>query len=73
MLSCVHHHLQVTFDLVTEFSEMQKWDAMLLSLDVLDETVKAYPVTHTGTFISTYGVPGEGFKYLKHSWTGVCF
>jgi hypothetical protein len=51
--------LQVTFDLVTEFREMQKWDAMLLSLDVLDETVKAYPVTHTGTFISTYGVPGE--------------
>lgn len=57
--TCCRAHLQVTFDLVTEFKEMQKWDAMLLSLDVLDETVKAYPVTHTGTFISTYGVPGE--------------
>lgn len=38
---------------------MQKWDAMLQSLDVLDEQVKAYPVTHVGTFLSTYGVPGE--------------
>ena len=52
--------LQVTFDLVTQFKEMQKWDAMLLSLDVLDEQIKAYPVTHTGAFISTYGVPGRG-------------
>jgi hypothetical protein len=45
--------------MVTEFKEMQKWDAMLQSLDVLDEQVKAYPVTHVGTFLSTYGVPGE--------------
>jgi hypothetical protein len=51
--------VQVTFGLVTEFKEMQKWDAMLISLDVLDEHVKAYPITHVGTFISTYGVPGK--------------
>lgn len=48
----------MTFGLVTEFKEMQKWDAMLLSLEVLDEEPKQYPVTHVGTFISTYGVPG---------------
>jgi hypothetical protein len=61
--------LQVTFDLVTEFKEMQKWDAMLLSLDVLDEQVKAYPITHTGAFISTYGVPGrlEHWRRSHHS------
>jgi hypothetical protein len=57
--------VQVTFGLVTEFQEMQKWDTMLISLDVLDEQIKAYPVTHVGTFISTYGVPGEGFMYRR--------
>lgn len=61
ILFCASHSLplQVTFGLVTEFKEMQKWDAMLLSLEVLDEEPKQYPVTHVGTFISTYGVPGE--------------
>lgn len=58
-MSAVVVCVQVTFGLVTEFKEMQKWDAMLLSLDVLDEHVKAYPITHVGTFISTYGVPGK--------------
>lgn len=60
-------YLQVTFDLVTEFQEMQKWDAMLISLDVLDEQVKAYPVTHVGTFLSTYGVPGETLLLNAHT------
>jgi hypothetical protein len=48
----------VTFELVTEFEEMQKWDAMLSSMDVLDKEPKQYPLMYVGTFISTYGVPG---------------
>lgn len=62
---------EVTFDLVTEFKEMQKWDAMLQSLDVLDEQVKAYPVTHVGTFLSTYGVPA-GMSWLFNDRQFLC-
>jgi hypothetical protein len=50
--------LQVTYELVTEFEHMQKWDKMLLNLQVLERSPKQYPVLRIGTFINTYGVPG---------------
>jgi hypothetical protein len=50
--------LQVTYELVTEFEHMQKWDKMLLNLQVLERSPKQYPILRIGTFINTYGVPG---------------
>jgi hypothetical protein len=48
----------VTYELVTEFEHMQKWDKMLLNLQVLERSPKQYPILRIGTFINTYGVPG---------------
>lgn len=52
-------HLQVTYELVTEFEQMQKWDSMLQSMDIIDREPRQYPILRIGTFINTYGVPGE--------------
>jgi hypothetical protein len=49
----------VTYELVTEIEHMQKWDKMLLNLQVLERSPKQYPILRIGTFINTYGVPGE--------------
>lgn len=61
---------EVTYDLVTEFEQMQKWDAMLQSLEVLERNPKQYPVTRIGTFINTYGVPG--LSWLFHERQFLC-
>eukprot|EP00775_Hariotina_reticulata_P010940 gene10940-11094_t len=49
---------EVTYDIVTEFEQMQKWDTMLQSMEVVDRRPHQYPITRVGTFINTYGVPG---------------
>jgi hypothetical protein len=47
---------------------MQKWDKMLLNLQVLERSPKQYPILRIGTFINTYGVPGEERKHRLAPW-----
>ncbi|WIA10268.1 hypothetical protein OEZ85_010466 [Tetradesmus obliquus] len=54
---------EVTYELVTEFEHMQKWDKMLLNLQVLERSPKQYPILRIGTFINTYGVPGMSWLF----------
>lgn len=49
----------MTFELVTEFDQMQKWDSMLQSMEVIEQEPRQYPILRIGTFINTYGVPGK--------------
>lgn len=38
---------------------MQKWDSMLQSMEVLEHEPRQYPILRIGTFLNTYGVPGD--------------
>jgi len=58
IVCCAFGGIQVTYDIVTEFEQMQKWDTMLQSMEVVERKPHQYPITRVGTFINTYGVPG---------------
>ncbi len=55
----------MTFELVTEFNQMQKWDSMLQSMEVLEQEPRQYPILRIGTFLNTYGVPGQ--QHIRHT------